>query len=242
MIQPPSDPVHGHTHIHRHHLQLVADPATILDDAGHERVRAAMHAGLDSVQVRGPGSSAREMVEAARRLLPAASSQGVVVIVNDRADVALALLPARRAARGGLIVPVGVHLGARSLPVALVRRHLPLPFVGVSVHTVEEGIAAVRDGADYLTFGHVFPTASHPGEPPAGLDPLHALAGAVEVPVFAIGGIDASNVREVLHAGASGIAVISAILDAPDPAAATSDLRAILDGAEDDARHRIGPA
>ena len=235
MIQNHPDTVRHH----RHHLQLVADPATILNDAGYERVHAAMHAGLDSVQVRGPGSSAREVLEATQRLLPCASGQGVVVIVNDRADIALALLPTRRATRGGLIVPVGVHLGARSLPVGLVRRHLPLPFVGVSVHTVHEGIAAASDGADYLTFGHIFPTASHPGEPAAGLDPLHELARAVEVPVFAIGGIDASNVRDVLHAGATGIAVISAILNAPDPAAATAELRAILD---DDARHRIGPA
>ena len=241
MIQHP----HPHSHPpdkvprqHRHHLQLVADPATILDDAGYERVHAAMHAGLDSVQVRGPGSSAREMQEAAQRLLPCASDQGIVVLVNDRADVALALLPTRRATRGGLIVPVGVHLGARSLPVALVRRHLPLPVVGVSVHTLAEGIAAAADGADYLSFGHIFPTTSHPSDEPAGTDRLRELAAAVDVPVFAIGGIDATNVRKVLHAGATGIAVISAILNVADPAAATAELRAILD---DDARHRIGP-
>jgi len=234
---------HSHVHppdkVHRHHLQLIADPATILDDAGYERIHAAMHAGLDSVQVRGPGASAREVLAAAQRLLPCASGQGVVVSVNDRADVALALLPTRRATRGGLIVPVGVHLGARSLPVGLVRRHLPLPFVGVSVHDLDEGIAAAEDGADYLTFGHVFPTASHPGAPPAGLVRLRELVEAVEVPVFAIGGIDAGNLRDVLHTGATGVAVISAILDAADPAAATAELRAILN---DDARHRIGPA
>ncbi|MGB3330010.1 MAG: thiamine phosphate synthase, partial [Thermomicrobiales bacterium] len=205
------------------------DPATILDDAGYERIHAAMHAGLDSVQVRGPEASARQVLEAAQRLLPCASGQGVVITINDRADVALALLPTRRATRGGLIVPVGVHLGARSLPVGLVRRHLPLPFVGVSIHTVEEGRAAARDGADYLTFGHIFPTASHPGEPPAGLDRLRSVVEAVDIPVFAIGGIDATNVRDVLATGATGIAVITAILHAPDPAAATATLRAILD-------------
>lgn len=230
MIQPDK--------VHRHHLQLVADPATILDDAGYERIHSAMHAGLDSVQVRGPGASAREVLEAAQRLLPCASGQGVVVTINDRADVALALLPTRRATRGGLIVPVGVHLGARSLPVSLVRRHLPLPFVGVSVHSIDEGTTAVRDGADYVTFGHIYPTPSHPGEPPAGLQRLRELVDAVDAPVFAIGGIDATNVREVLHTGATGVAVISAILKADDPAAATAELRAILD---DDARHRIGP-
>ncbi|MGC4108291.1 MAG: thiamine phosphate synthase [Thermomicrobiales bacterium] len=230
MIQPDK--------VHRHHLQLIADPATILDDAGYERVHASMHAGLDSVQVRGPSASAREVLEAAQRLLPCASGQGVVVTINDRADVALVLLPTRRATRGGLIVPVGVHLGARSLPVGLVRQHLPLPFVGVSVHTLAEGVAAAADGADYVTFGHIYPTPSHPGEPPAGIGRLRELVDAVGIPVFAIGGIDATNVQEVLHAGATGVAVISAILRADDPAAATATLRAVLD---DDARHRIGP-
>lgn len=224
---------------HRRHLQLIADPATILDDAGYERVHAAIHAGLDSVQVRGPGSSAREMLEAAQRLLPCATEQGVVVTINDRADVALALLPTRQATRDGLVIPVGVHLGARSLPVSLVRRHLPLPFVGVSVHSIEEGIAAARDGAAYLTFGHIFPTASHPGDAPIGLGQLRDMVAAVDIPVFAIGGIDATNIRDVLDAGATGIAVISAILKAADPAAATAELRAILDADEPAARPRL---
>ncbi|MGC4192660.1 MAG: thiamine phosphate synthase [Thermomicrobiales bacterium] len=226
--------------IHRHHLQLIVDPAVILDDAGYGRVHAAMQVGLDSVQVRGPKSSAREMLAAAQRLLPCASDHGVVISVNDRADVALALLPTQHATRDGLVPPVGAHLGARSLPVALARRHLSLPFVGVSVHSVEEGIAAANDGADYVTFGHIFPTASHPEEPPVGLERLRELAGAVEIPVLAIGGIDATNVREVLHAGAAGIAVISAVLNAPDPTAATAELRAILDGAADTTARRTG--
>lgn len=218
---------------HRRHLQLITEAQPILTEDGFARVAAAMRAGVDSVQIRERHVTAKQLLQAAQRLLIPASETGTVVTINDRADIALALLPARlptrRATPGGCLVSVGVHLGGQSLPVALVRRHLPLPLVGVSVHSLAEALSAARDGADYLTFGHVFPSNSHPDLPPTGLGLLAEVVAAVDIPVFAIGGIDIGNVQEVLATGCDGIAVLSAVLNAPDPALAASQLRAALD-------------
>jgi thiamine-phosphate diphosphorylase len=205
-------------------LQLIADPTVILDAEGFARVLAAMRAGLDVVQVRGPQASARTMFAALQRLRPHAEACGISLLVNDRVDVALVVNvePGQ---------PVGVHLGGRSLPVAVVKRAFPSMTVSASVHSIAEGIAAMRDGdpPGALTLGHIFATSSHPGGDPIGLDPLRELVQAVDVPVIAIGGIDVSNVRSVLETGAAGVAVISAILRVDDPARATADLRAVLD-------------
>lgn len=214
---------------HRRHLQLITEAKPLLTEEGFARVVLAMQAGVDSVQVRERGAPAQILLQAAQRLLPPASETGTVVTINDRADIALALLPSRRATPGGYLVPVGVHLGGHSLPVSLVRRHLPLPLVGVSVHSLAEARSAAHDGADYLTFGHVFPSDSHPSLPPAGLGLLSEVVAAVDIPVLAIGGIDIDNVTDVLATSCDGIAVISAILNAPDPALAASQLRAALD-------------
>lgn len=199
----------------RRQLHLIATATTLLTDEGLARVRSALDAGVDAVQVREPGASARAMLTAANRLAPHAAESGTALIINDRVDVAAVLGNA------------GVHLGARSLPAALVRRSFALPLIGVSVHSKEEAIAAA--GADYVTYGHVFATGSHPGEPPRGISALADVVTSVDLPVIAIGGIAAGNVAEVIATGCAGIAVISAILDAADPGAATHALRTSLD-------------
>ncbi len=113
----------------------------------------------------------------------------------------------------------GVHLAGQSLPVAAaVRVAGQRLLVGRSVHDLEEARGAARDGADYLTFGHVFPTASHEGVPPRGLAQLAEIVQAVELPVLAIGGITARNLDQTLATGCAGIAVISAILADANPA------------------------
>jgi thiamine-phosphate pyrophosphorylase len=101
--------------------------------------------------------------------------------------------------------------------------------VGRSVHSLAEAQNAARSGADYVTFGHVFPTTTHPGVPPRGLDELRTIVEALQVPVLAIGGITAENLEDVLATGCAGVAVISAILSDPDPSRASSRLRAALD-------------
>jgi thiamine-phosphate diphosphorylase len=135
---------------------------------------------------------------------------GVPFIVNDHLDLALAC------------GAQGVHLGQHDLPVAVVRRLAPRDFiVGCSTNNVAEALRAQQEGADYVSVGRLFPTASKVDTRPATLDTLRAVKGAVRVPVCAIGGIDESNVRLVLEAGADMVAVIGAVVSAPDPREAT---------------------
>ena len=203
----------------RPQLHLITDPA--LDPLEQvRRIELAVPHGVDAVHLRLPAASAREVYDLAMVLQGSLVSRGVPLIVNDRIDVALAV-------NAG-----GVQVGARGLPLRAVRRMLgPAAPVGVSVHSVDEATAAERDGATWVTFGHVWETGSHPGEPGRGVEALREVAIAVEVPVIAIGGITTAQVPEALAAGASGIAVISAILAADDPAEATGTIRAALDTA-----------
>lgn len=203
----------------RPQLHLITDPALEpLEQV--RRIELAVPHGVDAVHLRLPAASAREVYDLAMVLQGSLVSRGVPLIVNDRIDVALAV-------NAG-----GVQVGARGLPLRAVRRMLgPAAPVGVSVHSVDEAAAAERDGATWVTFGHVWETGSHPGEPGRGVEALREVAAAVEIPVIAIGGITTAQVPEALAAGASGIAVISAILAADDPAEATRTIRAALDTA-----------
>jgi thiamine-phosphate diphosphorylase len=195
-------------------LHLVTDPR--LDRA---RLLAAVEAaaanGIDWIQVRDHGSTARELFELTSAVIAIARPRGVKVAVNDRVDVALAA------------GADGVQLGGRSLPIDVVRRIAPDLRIGASVHDLAGAERA--SGADWLTFGHVFETSSHPQEPARGLDALAAVVHRVSIPVIAIGGINRDNIEAVRRSGASGVAVISAILNAPDPGEATAALRAELD-------------
>lgn len=201
----------------RPQLHLVTDPTlSPLDQV--ERIERAVPHGVDAVHVRLPHASAREVYDLAVVLQAALLEREIPLIVNDRVDVALA------------VNAKGVQLGARGIPVRAVRQMLgPVPPIGASVHTVDDAVAAEVEGATWVTFGHVYETASHPDEPPRGLDALRAGVDAVRVPVIAIGGIDAVRIPEVLAAGAGGVAVISSILQAEDTAEATTTIRSALD-------------
>ena len=180
-------------------------------------VEAAAHNGVDWVQVRDHSSTARELFELSRRIVSICRPLGVRVAVNDRLDVALA------------VAADAVQLGSRSLPIAVAKRIAGRMLIGASVHTLSEAAEAESDGADWVTFGHFFPTDSHPNEPCRDIAELKIVAKAASIPVIAIGGIGVDQVSTVVEAGAGGIAVISAILDAPDPARAAGELRAALD-------------
>ena len=112
---------------------------------------------------------------------------------------------------------------------AVAKRIAGALLIGASVHSPSEAAEAESDGADWITFGHFFPTSSHPSEPCRDVAELKIVADAATIPVIAIGGIGIDQVGPVLEAGAGGIAVISAILDAPDPGRAAGELRSALD-------------
>jgi thiamine-phosphate pyrophosphorylase len=174
-------------------------------------VRQCLQAGLPAVQLREKDLSAAELAALARPLREATRETGAVLIVNDRVDVALA------------VGADGVQRTSTSLPIADIRAIAGTKLViGASVHSPAEALEAERAGADWVVFGPVYDTPSKRRYgAPQGLRRLRETAGAVRVPVIAIGGITPARVGEVREAGARGVAAISAILEADSPADAT---------------------
>ncbi|WP_287155510.1 thiamine phosphate synthase [Candidatus Solincola tengchongensis] len=189
---------------------------------GHlDVVRAALAGGADAVQLRDKEVGGAELYRLALEALELVrgSGGGRLFLVNDRVDVALAA------------GADGVHLGQEDLPASAARRILGAGAVlGVSASSVEEALAAEREGADYLGVGPVFPTPSKPDAGgPLGLEGLRAIRNAVGLPLVAIGGINEDNLEEVFAAGADGIAVISAVTSARDMEEAVRRLRRAVD-------------
>ena len=175
----------------------------------------ALQGGIAGIVVRRPGATAREVFEMTRRLRPATRREGCVLIVSDRADVALAA------------DADGVHLGERSMPTAAARRILKSGMIlGRSVHNLDEAGQAEAAGADYLFLGPVFETTSHPGQPPLGLEPYREAVLRSKIPVLAIGGVTGENVRLIAQAGGPGAAAISAYYGTEDAAESARAFRA----------------
>jgi thiamine-phosphate pyrophosphorylase len=173
--------------------------------AAVEQARAAIAGGARVVQVRIKDAPAGAVLTAAREIVALARGRALV-IVNDRADLAL------------LAGADGVHLGDEDLPPAEARRLLgPELLVGRTTRTLEEARAALREGADHVGFGPIFPTGSKALAVPArGVGMLQEVAAALAAPVVAIGGIGPANAGEVARAGAACAAVIGALFDAGD--------------------------
>ncbi len=185
-------------------------------------IRAAIAGGADLVQIREKDLGGAELLRLAREAVEAARAAGggCRILINDRLDVALTAKAA------------GVHLPAEGLPIDGVRRCAPRRFlVGRSVHSLAAARQAEKDGADYLIFGPVFDTPSKAVfGAPHGPAVLRKVVEAVRLPVWAIGGIGPANAAELRGIPIAGAAAISAIVAAPDPAAAVRALRAALEG------------
>ena len=200
-------------------LCLVTDRAQtggrhLLDVVGE-----CLAAGLPAVQLREKDLAVRELVALARELRHLTAAAGAWLIVNDRADVALA-------ARADGIQRTHASLSVEDLQVVADKRVR----VGASVHSVAEAQAAQEAGAEWIFFGPVYDTPSKRRYgAPQGLASLTGVTRNVSIPVIAIGGITAERVAEVRHAGAAGVAVISAILACPSPADATRRFLSALD-------------
>lgn len=156
----------------------------------------ALRQGATIVQLRIPGATGRLLEKEARAFIP---TSHVPVVIGSRCDVALA------------VGAYGVHLPEADIPIADARRFLDGDrLVGRSVHSVEAARAAAAAGADYLVFGPVYSTVSHPGHAPIGVEALREVCAAVKVPVLAIGGVDGARITETANAGAAGYAAIGA--------------------------------
>ena len=175
---------------------------------------AAIYGGVGLVQLREKDLPAAELYSLGLRLKDVIGGRALL-FVNDRIDVALA------------VEADGVQLGEQALPLDAANRvSASRLLLGRSVHSVAGALEAETRGADMLTLGTIFPTASHPGVRTGGLGLVKSVADAVSAPFIAIGGIDASNVGCVVESGACGAAVITAITMADDPGAEASALLA----------------
>lgn len=179
-----------------------------------DAVEEALQAGVTLVQYREKNGPGKSMLEKSRKLIALCHKYNVPLLVNDRLDIAL------------LSGADGVHLGQDDIPVAEARRLAGENFlIGATAHNVEEALAAEAAGADYLGCGAVFATHTKKDTVPLGLDGLQAIRKAVRIPIVGIAGITPDNYRLVLGTGANGIAVVSAILGAPDITDAVNKLK-----------------
>ncbi len=206
-------------------VYAIADPARARGDVV-ALTRAAVAGGATLIQLRDKTSETAAMVATARALVAALRGTGVPLLVNDRVDVALAA------------EADGVHLGQDDMALVDARRLLgPRAIIGVTIRTDREAEETPLGAADYAAIGGVFATASKVNEtPPLGLDGVSRLAAILRrrrpgLPLCAIAGIDAGNAAAVIAAGVDGVAVISDIYRAADPAAAAAALaRAVRAG------------
>jgi thiazole tautomerase (transcriptional regulator TenI) len=169
-----------------------------------------IHPYITALHIREKAKTAKELTGLINQLAGAGVPLSKL-IVNDRADVALGCQTR------------GVQLAYHSLDVSLVRAAFPNMMIGCSVHSVKEAQYAEQNGADYLLYGHIFETGSKADEEPRGLVKLQRLREQASIPVIAIGGIKPSNVQDVIKADASGIAVLSGILESDSPLEAVKD-------------------
>ena len=200
-------------------LMLITDRNRLRGRPLAEVASLAVDGGANVVQLREKELPTNDLYELAITLRAILRGRALL-LVNDRVDVALAA------------GADGVHLPERSLPGGAVREIAGEScIIGRSIHSVEAAVRAMEEGADFVQVGTLYETASKPGGTPAGVELVSAVAGAVRMPIVAVGGITAENVAGVVEAGGDGIAVIGAIMDADDPQAAASGLRRALDGA-----------
>lgn len=202
-------------------LMVVTSPRPRCGQPLRDVVDECLEAGATAVELRDEGATSRELYGRARELVPVVRRRGGLFLVNDRMDVATA------------VVADGVHLGPEDPPLAEVRRRVPPGFVlGYSTDDPAEARRAAEAGADYLGVGAVYGTRTKAdaADEKIGPDRVGEVLEAAGLPGVGIGGIDESNAGEVAARGA-GVAVCSAIMDAPRPADAVRRLRGAIDGA-----------
>ena len=200
-------------------LYLCTDQGLMSTPTLEEAVKAAVRGGCTLIQLREKERSSREFYETAVRVKAVTDSYGIPLIINDRADIALAVGAA------------GVHIGQSDLPAASGRALLgPDKILGGSAARVDEAVRAVADGADYLGVGAMFATGTKSNTRPVSMELLQEIRQAVPVPIVAIGGIGPENAACFRNRGIDGLAVVSSVIAQPDIEAAARRLKEIFCG------------
>ena len=199
-------------------LYAVTDRALTGEQTLYEQVEAALKGGVTCVQLREKEMDETAFLQEAKDICALCHRYGVPFIVNDNVDVAIACQAD------------GIHVGQEDMTAGEVRRRVgDAMILGVSVHTVEEAQRAVRDGADYLGLGAVFPTSTKTDVEQMTNETLRAICDAVDVPVVAIGGINRGNLLKLSGSGVDGVALVSAIFSAEDIEDTCRELRLLAE-------------
>jgi thiamine-phosphate pyrophosphorylase len=192
-----------------------------------EVARQVVDGGAGVIQLRDKQSKKGELLPVAQKLKELCSQAGVLFIVNDYLDLALA------------VDADGLHIGQDDLPLHVARRELPIDrIIGCSVTTSSQATKAQNEGADYIAVGSVFPTATKKETIVVGMDAVRKLKRTISTPLVAIGGINESNAGEVVAAGADAVAVISAVLGERDVKGAVQKLVTKMDLAREKCQTR----
>ncbi|MDJ0819480.1 MAG: thiamine phosphate synthase [Desulfobacterales bacterium] len=199
-------------------LYLVTDRGLARGRSTVEIVKRALQGGVTCVQLREKSCSTLEFIEQALALKDVLKSSGVPLIINDRVDVALA------------VEADGVHLGQTDMPLAMAKKILgDAMIIGISAESLEDAVEAEKNGADYLGVSPIYATPTKTDTAaPLGLEGLRTIRNSVRLPLVGIGGLNRDNSAEAIRHGADGIAVVSAIVAADDPATAAGDLMQVI--------------
>lgn len=194
-------------------LYLVTDRSQFdTQDAFLDAVASALQGGVQILQLREKSANAKEFVELGKKVRELCSLYNSLFIINDRVDIA------------HIVGADGVHLGQDDVDIHSARHLLGKDaIVGLSTHSPEQALKAVELGADYIGVGPVFETPTKPGRKSVGLEYVEWASENIEIPWYAIGGINLENTNEVISAGASRIAVVRAIINAPSPASVAAE-------------------
>ena len=195
-------------------LHVITDTSLQTRFTHPQLAELAIQGGTDTIQFRQKQGTTRELVDIAQQMQEICTKHNVPLIVNDRADIALA------------VGADGTHFGQDDMPVAIGRKILSTEtIIGASARTEEKILEAISQGADYIGYGPIFQTSSKSNvENPKGLEQLRQMCEVAACPVIAIGGITIDTAADVIRVGAHGIAVISAVCGQKDPLEATRNL------------------
>ena len=194
-------------------IYLVTDRRALKDKEIISVISRSLDAGADIIQLRDKTATDEEFLETGKRIKPLVKEKDALFIIDDRVEAALAL------------DSDGVHLGQDDMPVDAARKILGKDkIIGLSTHSESQIDEGAKKDVDYISIGPVYSTPTKPDYTPVGLDLIRTAFQRLKIPFVAIGGIDESNIRGVIAAGAKRIAVARAILSSDDPFEATKKI------------------